>query len=208
MPIAYIRPLGESGLYHIHVVDQNVDPGYGQGRPGGDHISNRPPGSGNYPSQGLPGHEGGTDPGYGQGRPSPPHVGGRPPGSGGGGIPDNELPDQPPPQLAPGYTLVLIRHEGKWAYAAIAPGSPPPRPLPPGSIEHPGNRPPGSGAPPRPDAGLPGSQPGVDNTLPGGPPPMVGGGPAPPQPGIGGGPAPTPPPRPGQPLPPTAAPKK
>ena len=138
MPMAHIRKVGgENDLYHVHFLDQH-----------GGHPDQGLPGHG-HPDQGLPG--GGhrpVDPGYG--RPGGgPHPGNRPPGSG-GGIPDNELPDHPPPQLAPGMTLVLIRHDGKWVYAAIAPGSPPPRPLPPGEIEHPGNRPPGSGAPPHP----------------------------------------------------------
>ena len=148
MPMATIRKVGgEHDLYHIHFLD-------GQGA----HPDHGLPGHG-HPDHSLPGQGGGVDPGYG--RPGGgPHPGNRPPGSGahpgnrppgsGGGIPDNELPDHPPPQVAPGMTLVLVRHEGKWAYATIAPGSPPPRPLPPGEIEHPGNRPPGSGAPPHP----------------------------------------------------------
>ena len=177
MPMAKITPMGESGLYHVHFLDGRTDPGFGHGPgqgtdpgyghpigghpdhdlPGGGHISNRPPGSGAHP-------------------------GNRPPGSGGGGIPDNELPDTPPPTLAPGYTIVMVRGPaGKWEYAFIAPGDPPPKPLPPGSIEHPGNRPPGSGMPPRPDQGLPGSQPHPDQGLPG-QPPHVSGQPTPPQP--------------------------
>jgi len=165
MPIAYIRPLGESGLYHIHVVDQ-VDPGFGGGRPGGVDPGYGQ-GAGMRPDQGLPGSGGRPDnslPGGGA------HPGNRPPGSGGGGIPDNELPDTPPPQVAPGATLVMIRGpQGKWVYAAIDPGQPPPKPLPPaGGGEHPANRPPGSSpghpsgqpVPPppsgnRPDQGLP-----------------------------------------------------
>jgi hypothetical protein len=113
-----------------------VDPGYG--RPGGIH----------RPDQGLPG--GG-------------HISNRPPGSGSPGIPDNELPSTPPPQLLPGYTLVMVRDQsGKWEYAAIAPGSPPPRPLP------------SPGRPDRPDNTLPGQ---------GGRPPHVSGGPVPQPPG-------------------------
>jgi len=187
MPIAYIRPLGESGLYHIHVVDQ-VDPGFGGGRPGGVDPGYGQ-GAGMRPDQGLPGSGGRPDnslPGGGA------HPGNRPPGSGGGGIPDNELPDTPPPTVAPGATLVLIRGpQGKWVYAAIDPGQPPPRPLPPSS-GRPDNTLPGQGGqPPRPD-----------NTVPG--QPVVGGGPAPPQPGgQPGHPS-------GQPVPPpgTAQPKK
>ena len=152
MPLAIIHKMGSQGeLYNVHFLDQNVDPGYGQGRPGG-----RPdqglPGHG-HPDQGLPGQGGHPD----QGLPgSGAHPGNRPPGSGGGGIPSNELPDTPPPQVAPGATLVLVRHEGRWNYAVIAPGSPPPRPLPPGEIERPdtgGPRPPhvsGQPVPPQP----------------------------------------------------------
>jgi hypothetical protein len=137
MPMAHVRKIGgENDLYHIAWLDHGpggggggVDPGYGQGRPG------------MRPDQGLPG--------------SGAHPGNRPPGSG-GGIPDHELPDTPPPQLAPGYTLVLVREgqSGKWSYAALAPGSPPPRPLP-GPPPHG----PGPGDPNRPDQGLPGAPP-------------------------------------------------
>jgi hypothetical protein len=130
--MATIRKVGgEHDLYHIHFLDGQAHPDHGL--PGHGHPDQGLPGGGHHP----------VDPGYG--RPGGgPHPGNRPPGSGGGGIPDNELPSQPPPQVAPGMTLVLVRHDGKWVYAAIAPGSPPPRPLPPGEIEHPGNRPPGS----------------------------------------------------------------
>ena len=168
MPLATIHKMSPEGdLYHIHFMDQRTDPGFGQGRPGG------------------------VDPGWGQGHPGG-HPGNRPPGSGGGsGIPDNELPDHPPPHLLPGYTLVMVRSaHGKWEYAAIAPGSPPPRPLPGpgGGGEHPGNRPPGSGMPDRPD-----------NTLPGqSQPPHVGGGPMPGNPNY-----PT-----GGPVPPTGTPQQ
>lgn len=169
MPMATIHKVGSGELYHIHFLDQRTDPGFGVG--------------------------GGADPGFGQGHPRPDrpdaglpgsgaHPGNRPPGSGGGGIPDNELPDSPPPQLAPGWTLVLVRGpQGKWQYAAMAPGSPPPRPLPPSS-------------------GRP------DNTLPGqGQPPHVGGIVPPGTEHPGGGPMPTPPPTAGTPLPPTAQPR-
>jgi len=156
MPLALIRAVGKDGLYFIQEVDA-VDPGFGQG--GSERPDNSLPGGGGRPprpDQGLPG--------------SGAHPGNRPPGSGGGGIPDNELPDTPPPQVAPGATLVMIRGpQGKWVYAAIDPGQPPPKPLPPaGGGEHPANRPPGSSpghpsgqpVPPppsgnRPDQGLP-----------------------------------------------------
>ena len=158
MPMATIHKVGQSGdLYHIHFLDPHAgtpgtDPGFGQGRP--PRPDQGLPGQGSErPDQGLPG-----------GRPDRPdqglpgtgaHPGNRPPGSGGGGIPDNELPDNPPPQVAPGHTLVLVRdQQGKWHYATIAPGSPPPRPVP-NPPEHVGGRPPGQGAPPRPDQGLP-----------------------------------------------------
>ena len=169
MPIAKITPLGESGLYHIHVLDM-VDPGFGGGRPGGVDPGWGLGHPGGHPDQGLPG--GG-------------HISNRPPGSGNPVFPDNSLPDTSPPTLMPGFTLGMGRSAyGKWEYAAIAPGSPPTRPLP-GPPEHPGNRPPGQPLPPH-----------------------VGGGPImPPPPTIGGGPAPTPPNRPDQGLPPTAQPR-
>jgi len=136
--------MGSQGeLYNIHFLDQQTDPGYGQGRPGG-RPDNELPGGGGRPDNTLPGMGGRPDN-------SLPGSGGRPdnslPGQGRPGIPSNELPDTPPPNVAPGATLVLVRHEGKWNYAVIEPGSPPPKPLPPGSIEHPGNRPPGSQPP-------------------------------------------------------------
>ena len=170
MPLATIHKLSPEGdLYHIHFMHQ-TDPGFGGGRPGG------------------------PDPGWGQGHPGH-HPGNRPPGS--GSIPDNELPDHPPPHLMPGYTLVMVRGpHGKWEYAAIDPGQAPPRPLPPGNIEHPGNRPPGSQPPHVGGGPMPGN------------PPTVGGGPAPPQPIIGGGPMPGQPPHPsGQPVPPQPTPQ-
>jgi hypothetical protein len=164
MPIATIRPIGD-GLYHIHVLEP-TDPGYG--RPGGGLRPDQGlPGWPGHPDQGLPWQPGHPD----QGLPGrPPHVGNRPPGSGGGGIPDHELPDTPPPQVAPGYTLVMIRDaQGKWHYAALAPGSAPPRPLPPiGGGGH-------------PDQGLPGMPPHVSGQpIPGQPP--VAGQPLPPTP--------------------------
>ena len=157
MPIAKISPMGESGLYHVHFLDA-TDPGFGGGRPGG------------------------VDPGWGQGHPGG-HPGNRPPGS--GAIPDNDLPDHPPPTLAPGYTIVMVRGPaGKWEYAFIAPGDPPPKPLP-NPPEHVGGRPPGQGLPPH-----------------------VGGGPIMPQPPhVGGGPMPAPPNRPDNTLPPAAQPR-
>jgi hypothetical protein len=61
-------------------------------------------------------------------------------------FPNNTLPSGPPTTINPGETLVLVRDpEGVWHYAAIAPGSPPPRPVPPGPPVHISNRPPGSG---------------------------------------------------------------
>src|SRR5580765_2035053 len=153
MPLAFIRPMGESGLYHIHVVSA-TDPGFGGGRP--------QPGDPDYgrPEFGRPGH----DLPWG-----PCHPGNRPPGSGGGGIPDHELPDHPPPTLAPGYTIVMVRSaQGRWEYAFIAPGDPPPKPLPP------------QGRPDRPDNSLP-IQPGhPGNVVPG--QPVIGGGPVEPRP--------------------------
>ncbi len=162
MPMAKITPAGESGLYHVHFLDSRVDPGFGHG-----------PGAG-------------VDPGWGQGHPGG-HPGNRPPGS--GAIPDNELPDHPPPTLMPGYTIVMVRGPaGKWEYAFIAPGDPPPRPMP-NPPEHVGGRPPGMGPPNVPGQPLPGGPP----LHPSGQPilPPVGSGPGHPS---------------GQPVPPTPTP--
>lgn len=169
MPLATIRPMGESGLYHIHFLDagrpDNSLPG-GAGQPGHDL-----PWQPGHPEHGLPG--GG-------------HVSNRPPGSGGSGIPDNELPDTPPPHLLPGYTLVMVRgSDMRWHYAAIDPGQPPPKPLP-GPPPHVGG-----GPMPNPPGGS------ISNPIaPGGEYPSTG-----PVPPTGA------PPVAGQPLPPTAAPK-
>lgn len=168
MPMVTLHKVGEGNLYHMHVLDA-VDPGFGGGRPGGVDPGWGQGRPGGHPDQGLPGHG---------------HPGNRPPGSG-SGIPDNELPDHPPPTLAPGYTIVMVRGpHGKWEYAFIDPGQPPPKPLPPGNVEHPGNRPPGSGPPNLPSQGLPGGQPHP-----------------------GGGPMPGQPPQAGMPLPPTPQPR-
>jgi len=142
MPIATIRPIGD-GLYHIHVLEGAVDPGYGrpgggfdrpdQGLPGGGHISNRPPGSWEgRPDNSLPGQGG--------------HPGNRPPGSGNPSFPDNSLPSGPPPHVQPGATLILVRAaSGTWHYAAIQPGQPVPPPI--------------ATQPPMPGTGLPGGPP-------------------------------------------------
>jgi hypothetical protein len=129
MPMATIHKVGAGELYHIHFLDQRTDPGYDRPGYGGGHPDQGLPGSGARPDQGLPG--------------SGAHPGNRPPGSGGGGIPDHELPDHQPPQVAAGQTLVLVRGPaGHWVYATLAPGSPPPRPMP-------------TPPPNRPDQGLP-----------------------------------------------------
>jgi hypothetical protein len=117
MAVARIYPLGDSGLYYIHFVEGHADndlPGRpnrpDQGLPGYGHPDQGLPGRPNRPDQGLPGY-GHPDqglPGQGQGRP---------------GIPSNELPGTPPPTVAPGKILVLIRSaEGKWKYAALDEG--------------------------------------------------------------------------------------
>ena len=164
MPLAYIRPAGEHNLYHVHFLDAGA--GHpDQGLPGGGlHPGNRPPGSyPGHPDQGLPG--GGGHPSHpisGPGRPVDPGYGR--PGGGGGGIPDNSLPDAPPPTLMPGWTLLLVRGpDGKWKYATLAPSSPPPRPLPEPI-------PPGG----QPDQGLPPQPPQPDQGLPPGAPPVAG----------------------------------
>src|SRR4029077_9772404 len=138
MPMATIHKVGDGELYHVHFL-QPTDPGFGGGRPGGVDPGYGL-GSGLHPSPGLPG--GGLHPGH------------RPPGSGGGGIPDNSLPGTSPPTLAPGYLLILARGtDGKWHYAALAPGSAGPKPLP---------------EPPKPDQGPvnPDAPPAPDQTLP------------------------------------------
>jgi hypothetical protein len=106
MPLVFIRHLGNNVAF-VHSIDA-VDPGYGGGRPGGGDPGYDLP-SWARPDQGLPGHG---------------HPGNRPPGSG-GGIPDNELPTTPPPQVAAGKTLILVRKDGKWKYAAIDEGTTP-----------------------------------------------------------------------------------
>jgi hypothetical protein len=136
----------------MHVLEGAVDPGFGSGRP--DRPNQGLPGYG-HPDQGLPGY-GHPD----QGLPGHGHPGNRPPGSW-GGRPDNSLPggggglpDTKPPQLLPGYTLVLVRgQDGKWHYAAIMPGSAPPKPLP--EPPHPDQGPVDPNAPPAPDQTLP-----------------------------------------------------
>jgi hypothetical protein len=150
-----------SNLYYVHQVGPNLV----SLTPVGHRPDQGLPGGGNYPSQGLPVYpDQGLPPSMGGGRPD-----NTLPGGGQPGIPDHELPSHPPPQVAPGYTLVLVRQEGKWHYAVIAPGSPPPRPLPP-SEGRPDNTLPGGGMPPpRPDQGGPR-------------PPHISGQPVPPQP--------------------------
>ena len=133
MPMARITKVsGETNLYHIHVLDGH------QGLP----TRACPARAASIPATAKPA------------RPDRPDH--ELPGGGRPGIPSNELPETPPPNLLPGYTLVLVRDQrGKWEYAAIAPGSPPPRPLPPPS------------RPDRPDQGLPGGNLRPDNSLPG-----------------------------------------
>jgi len=177
MGLYYVQQVGPNVVMLSPIASGPIDPGFGvggderpdQGLPGGGHVGNRPPGSWTgRPDNSLPG--------------SPGH-------------PDNRPPSGPPPQVSPGEVLVMIRDQaGVWHYAAIQPGSPPPRPLPPiGGGGH-------------PDQGLP-IQPGHPDQ--GGPrPPHVGGGPMPGNPPVvGGGPAPTPPPVAGTPLPPTPQPR-
>jgi hypothetical protein len=131
-----------------------------------------PVGGAEHPDNSLPG--GGGDHIWGGGKPGgggAAHPDHGLPGGGGAGIPDNSLPSVRPPTLLPGWTLVLVRRpDGQWKYAALAPSSPPPRPLPEPI-------PPGGA----PDQGLPPEA----GQLP------SGGGPAPSQP-IAGAPTPTP----------------
>ena len=112
MPLATIRPMGESGLYHIHFLDASGHPD--QGLPGGGGQPSHPIFHPGHPDHGLPSQPG-----------SPSHP------ISGGGIPDQSLPSTPPPTLMPGWTLAMVRTpDGKWHYASLAPSSPPPRPLP------------------------------------------------------------------------------
>ena len=153
MPMAKITPVGEAGLYHVHFLDA-TDPGYGR------------PGGGGHPDHGLPGdrppHVGGGPifhPGHpDHGLPSnPAHPGNRPPGSGHPVFPDNTLPSTPPPHVPAGVTLVLVRDPtGVWHYATLDANTPPPKPVPPGSIDHPSGQPiPPPGSTPPPTAGTP-----------------------------------------------------
>jgi hypothetical protein len=148
-------------------------------QPVGPHLVMLSPVGGGHPDQGLPGPDGRPVhlPSWGGGE----HIwGGGVPGrpshpiAGGGGLPDNTLPSTPPPQVLPGWTLVMVRGpDMKWHYATIAPSSPPPRPtpepIPPGGV-------PDQGLPPQPAQPLP----------PTGAPPTAGQLPG------AGGPAPTP----------------
>ena len=150
MPMAHIRKVGgrEHDLYHVHWLDDHERPD--QGLPGGGGRPERP-------DQGLPGQGGERPdqglPGGGMGGPRP---GNRPPGSGSGGIPDNELPEGKPPQLLPGHLLILARGgDGKWHYAALAPGSAPPKPLPEPLPPEAGNQPVDPNAPPPAGASTP-----------------------------------------------------
>lgn len=147
MPMATIHKVGSGELYHIHFLDARVDPGFGHGGGGVDPGYDRPIHHPGHPDHGLPS--------------SPGHPANRPPGSfpgypshglpGSPGTPGNELPTTPPPQVAPGQVIVMVRGaDGKWKYAALAPGTAPPKPLP-------------EPTPPVVDNTLP---PGVDNTLP------------------------------------------
>lgn len=152
MPLATIRPMGESGLYHIHFLDRGSDPGFD--RPEGGHPGQGLPPMHGHPDQGLPGQ-----PGHIANRPpGTEHPGGRPPQHG-AGIPDNELPSTPPPTVAPGCTLVMVRGpQGRWEYAAIDPGQPPPKPIqgPPGHAGQPlPGQPPHASGQPVPPQGQP-----------------------------------------------------
>jgi hypothetical protein len=157
-------------------------------QPVGPHLVMLTPVAG-HPDQGLPGGERPVDPGFGWGGGERPgHLpaypgmpvdpgfgwggGGRPshPIAGGGGLPDNTLPSTPPPQVLPGWTLVMVRSaDMKWHYATIAPSSPPPRPtpepIPPGGA-------PDQGLPPQPAHPIApgGGSPPTAGQLPGAPP--------------------------------------
>jgi hypothetical protein len=181
--LARITSIG-GDLYHVYVLEEgHPDQGL-PGRP--PHVGNRPPGTGFPPHVSTgpvwPGRP--VDPGYGVGEGHPDQ--GLP---GGGHFPGN-LPSEPPPVVAPGQTLIMVRDQfGTWYFATIPNSSAPPRP----------------GPPLYPDQGLPGQPGHPDQGLPGRPP-HVGGGPVPspqpPRPGQGLPPRPGMPPRPDQGLPP------
>ena len=164
-----------SNLYYV----QQVGPNLVMLHPVGPHPDQGLPSGGARPDQGLPWQPGGGRPDQGlpwqPGRPDNSLPGGQPgAGTKPSPIPDNELPQQPPPMLAPGYTLVLVRQGGRWSYAAIAPSSPPPKPLPEPLPPDAGTKPidPDN---PYPDQGLPGAGSGAR-------PPHISGQPTPPQP--------------------------
>lgn len=126
--LCYIRSMGKN-LAYIEPLEGGVDPGFGVG-------------DADRPDQGLPG--GGF-----------PHPGNRPPGSGAHpgnpAFPDNSLPSSPPPTVAPGQTLVLVRDPvGVWHYATIDASTPPPKPVPVPPPTHPDQ-----GLPPHPAQPLP-----------------------------------------------------
>lgn len=122
MPMIFIRHVG-ANLAYVEPLGP-VDPGFGNVGGGVD------PGFG-HPIFGRPGHD---LPGGG-------HIDNSLPG--GAGHPDNRPPSQPP-MLNPGEVLVLVRAaDGKWHYASLAPGSPPPRPVPVPPPDHISGRPPG-----------------------------------------------------------------
>lgn len=138
--------------------------------------------TGAHPDQGLPGG-GPVDPGFGvgiggprpgQGLPVSPGHPSHPIAPGNPNFPDNALPPVAPPQVMPGYTLVMVRTvDGKWHYATVAPGTPVqplPEPIPPGGV-------PDQGLPVQPghpDQGLPGVPVYPSQGLPGGAPPTAG----------------------------------
>jgi hypothetical protein len=158
-----------SNLYYVQQVGPNL-------------VMLTPLGAG-HPDQGLPGEPGRpghlpawperpVDPGFGwPGGGRPGHLPSYPGMGGGSGIPDNTLPSTPPPQVMPGWTLVLVRGpDMKWHYATIAPSSPPPRPtpepIPPGGA-------PDQGLPPQPAHPIAppgGGSPPTAGQLPGAPP--------------------------------------
>jgi hypothetical protein len=140
MPVFFVRSIG-ANLALIEPVGA-VDPGFGGGWGGGMVDPGYGIGAGLRPGHDLPG--GGAHPWF------PGHVGGpRPdhglPGS--PGHPDNRPPSGPPVQVGPGEVLVMIRDQaGVWHYAALAPGTVPPKPVPPASGS--GNHPSGQPVPP------------------------------------------------------------
>jgi len=126
MKLVYLHPMG-GNLYMMSDVSA-VDPGFGVGMP--DHPDQGLPGRPVHPDNSLPERRPRPDqslPGYGHPDQGLPGHGGIP------GVPDNSLPTTPPPQVAPGMALIIVRSsDGKWRWASLPAATvPTPLPVPP-----------------------------------------------------------------------------